>query len=66
MVRPNTPLIMAHNIFLPEIRYEGTQPYVLAYTFPNGAVVVAAEGWMNPVDDWTEPKADVLFKEADW
>ncbi len=65
MVRQSAPAIMARNTPLPELRFEGLAPYVMASKFPSGAVAIATEGRVTPGKSWQHPKADITFRELE-
>jgi len=65
MVYQSAPAIMARNMPLPKVEIEGTAPYVMASTYPNGSVCVATEGRVKPEDQWYEPRAKVTIQVKD-
>lgn len=65
MVRQSAPAIMARNITLPEVKHNGTTPYVMASKFPNGAIAIATEGRVMPNQSWLHPKANIKLKDVD-
>ncbi|MCG6189376.1 hypothetical protein [Maribellus maritimus] len=65
MVYQSAPAIMARNMPLPEVEIDGEPPYVMATTYPNGAVCIATEGRVRPDDNWFHPRAKVTIKIKD-
>ncbi len=65
MVRQSAPAVMARNIALPEVRYQGLAPYIMAAKFPDGTAAIATEGRVTPNESWTHPKADITLRELD-
>ena len=64
-VYQSAPAIMARNMPLPRVEVTGDAPYVMASTYPNGAVCVATEGRVKPGDEWFYPLAKVTVQVAD-
>lgn len=64
-VYQSAPAIMARNMALPKVEIIGDAPYVMATTYPNGAVCVATEGRVKPEDEWCYPLAKVTIQVAD-
>jgi hypothetical protein len=64
-VRQSAPAVMARNMPLPKVEIEGDAPFVMATTFPNGAVGVATEGRVKPTDGWHHPRARVTLEMPD-
>ena len=56
---------MARNMALPKVETTDGTPYVMATTYPNGAVCVATEGRVKPEDEWYYPLAKVTIQVAD-
>lgn len=65
VVYQSAPAIMARNMPLPIVESDGDRPYVMATTYPNGAVCVATEGRVKPEDEWYYPLAKVTIKVKD-
>ena len=65
MVRQSAPAIMARNVALPEVRFEGLAPYVMASKFPGGAAAIATEGRVTPGESWQHPRADITLRELE-
>ncbi|GHB84889.1 hypothetical protein [Persicitalea jodogahamensis] len=61
MVRQSAPAIMARNIDLPEVRFEGLAPYVMASKFPGGATAIATEGRVTAANSWIHPRAAITL-----
>ena len=65
-VYQSAPAVMARNMNLPKVHVEqGELPYVMATTYPNGAICVATEGRVKPEDEWFYPLADVTIEAKD-
>lgn len=64
-VYQSAPAIMARNMPLPKVEAVDDAPYVMATTYPNGAVCVATEGRVKPEDEWYYPLAKVKIKVKD-
>lgn len=65
MVRQSAPAVMARNLPLPDVSYEGIKPFVMATKFPGGAVCIATEGRVKPDDSWIHPRAVVVVSEVE-
>jgi hypothetical protein len=65
MVYQSAPAIMSRNMPLPKVEIEGEPPYVMASTYPNGAVCLATEGRVRPEDSWFHPRAKVTIQVKD-
>ncbi|WP_341225627.1 hypothetical protein [uncultured Arcticibacterium sp.] len=65
MVRQSAPAIMARNIKLPEVKFSGLAPYVMASKFPDGQLAIATEGRVTPTESWIHPKADITVQQAE-
>ena len=65
IVHQSAPAIMARNMALPKVETTDGTPYVMATTYPNGAVCVATEGRVKPEDEWYYPLAKVTIQVAD-
>ena len=65
-VYQSAPAVMSRNMPLPEVSVaSGEYPYVMATTYPNGAVCVATEGRVKPENEWFYPLADVTIQVKD-
>ena len=62
-VYQSAPAIMARNMALPIVQTdEKEEPYVMATTYPDGAICVATEGRVQPENEWFYPLADVTIE----
>jgi hypothetical protein len=55
------PAAIARNIDLPQVQSTGEKPFVIATSFPNGAVAIAAQERTKVGNGWFMPKCDVTL-----
>jgi len=58
------PAIIARNIDLPKVQSTGEIPFVIATSFPNGAVAIAAHERTKVGNGWFMPRCDVTLNVA--
>jgi len=65
MVYQSAPAIMSRNMPLPTVKAMKNPPYVMASTYPTGALAIATEGRVLPEDTWFEPRGNITVQVKD-